>query len=83
MDVLGRAGVSFWQSRISPIDAPSSRDGFADPFIGTGIQYGSGNVAVRADFDLLPRRLVNSLDGAGRSGGWADYWSVGVIWRRR
>ncbi len=83
VDVLGRAGVSYWQSRVSPVDAPAIRDSFADPFIGAGIQYGSGNVAVRADFDVLPRRLVNSLDGAGSSGGWADYWSVGVIWRRR
>jgi hypothetical protein len=82
-DILGRAGASYWRSRVTQAGAPGSRDRFVDPFIGAGIQYGSGKVAVRADFDLLPRRLINTLDGAGTGGGWADYWSVGVIWRRR
>jgi hypothetical protein len=52
-----------------------------DPFVGIGAQYHIGQLALRADFDLLAVRLLHALAGKPSNRGWVETRSVGVVWR--
>jgi len=83
LDLYGRAGLSYWRTAIRHDQQPASRDSLADPFLGFGVSYEFGQLALRSDFDLLLLRTVDSLGGPPKGGGWVETISIGAVWRFR
>jgi hypothetical protein len=82
-DLHGKVGLSYSREAIRRDQEPAFRDDLLDPFVGVGIQYRLGKLALRADFDVLPLRVVDSLGGPPKGGGWVETLSIGTVWRFR
>ncbi|HEX6997171.1 MAG TPA: outer membrane beta-barrel protein [Gammaproteobacteria bacterium] len=82
-DVRAKAGLSYWREVVRHASEPAFRDELLDPFVGAGIEYRFGKLALRADFDLLPLRVADSLGAPPKGGGWVETFSVGAVWRLR